>query len=86
MNLITKSLLATGMASMAVSPVLAASATPSTVASARVAPVSVDASQLRGNNGRGLGAVYALLAVAAVAAVFFITRDKNNNNGRPVSP
>ncbi len=87
MNLITKSLIAAGLVSLSVSPVAAAAA-PTTVATARVAPVAVGDSELRGKGFKGAGVIYALLAIAVVTAVFFITRDDNDNNngGRPVSP
>lgn len=88
MNLITKTLIATGLASMSVSPVLAAAA-PTSAASARVTPAGVGDSELRGNRnnrkGNLSGILYAVVAIVVVVGVFFITRDDNDDD-RPVSP
>lgn len=80
MNIFKKAMIAAGMASVAVSPI-AASAAQSTAV--RTAPAATgDESDLRGDR-RGL--IYALFAIAAVAAALFITRDDDNDND-PVSP
>lgn len=81
MNLLKKTLIAAGTASIALSPI-AAAAVAAPVAS-RAAPASVSDSELTGNGNNGRGVIFAALAVAAGVAVYFIAKDDNNNAVSP---
>ncbi len=95
MNLFKKTMMAAGMASVALVPVAATAASPvASIASARVAPASGDDSQLRGREGRGeregkirggTGIILGILAAALIIVGIVIAVDSNNND-RPVSP
>lgn len=82
MTLLKKTMMAAGMASIALSPIAATAAAPIAPSVARAAPASVDDSDLR---GRGGGLIIALLVLAGLTAAYFLIED-NDDNGRPVSP
>lgn len=90
MNLFKKTMMAAGMASVALVPVAATAAAPvASIASARTAPASsVDDSALRGRDGKrrgGAGIILGILAAALIIVGIVIAVDSNNND-RPVSP
>lgn len=89
MNLFKKTMVAAGMASIALTPIAATAAAPvASVASARVAPESADQSDLRGRNGNrrgGTGIILGVLAVALIIVGIVIAVDSNSDD-RPVSP
>lgn len=91
MNFLTKTLIAAGTASVALSPIAAAAA-PAANTIVRATPGDVGSSDLRGKGNRrngedndGTGLIFAIIAIAVVVGVFFIARD-NDNDDRPISP
>lgn len=89
MNLFKKTLIAAGMASVALSPVAATAAAPvASIANARASTASADDSALRGRDGErrgGTGIILGILA-AALIIVGIVIAVQSNNNDRPVSP
>lgn len=86
MNLLTKTMIAAGTASIALSPIAAAAA-PAAPIAVRAAPSVLGDSDLRGKrkDNDAPGFIVALIVLAALAVAFVLITDDDNDN-RPISP
>lgn len=84
MNLFTKTLIAAGTASIALSPIAAAAA-PAAPIAPRAAPSVAGDSEFRGRDNDAPGLIIALAVLAALAVAFVLIEDDENDN-LPISP